>query len=89
MRRNFEQEMDKPYTHTLVSGNRSGEMPKTQLYDASFEFVRETERAICVTEDGGKTEIWLPKSQIEYDILRDGSVEVTMPVWLATEKKLV
>lgn len=64
-------------------------MPPRQLYDASFKFLRETERAICVTEDD-KVEIWLPKSQIEYE--RDfakGLVEVTMPVWLAKEKGIV
>lgn len=64
-------------------------MPKKELYDASFEFVAETERAILVTEDGGKTKHWLPKSQIEYEQKADGSVEVTMPVWLATEKGIV
>jgi hypothetical protein len=63
-------------------------MPHKQLHDASFEFIRETPKAICVSEDGGKTEHWLPKSQIEYYILDDGSVDVTMPLWLAQEKKL-
>lgn len=63
-------------------------MPRPKLFDASFMFIRETEKAICVTEDGGKTEHWLPKSQIEYDLRADNSVEVTMPIWLASEKGL-
>lgn len=62
-------------------------MSKKSLYDASFEFVRETAAAICVTEDGGKTNIWLPKSQIEYE-QKGAAVEVTMPLWLAQEKKV-
>lgn len=57
-----------------------------QLWDASFTLVAETEKAILVTEDGGKNKHWLPKSQIEYEI-KGTSVEVTMPVWLAQEKK--
>lgn len=63
-------------------------MPPKQLFDASFEFLRETDLAICVTEDGSKTTIWLPKSQIEYELRDDGTVEVTMPLWLAREKEV-
>lgn len=62
-------------------------MSRKELYDASFEFLRETEKAICVTE-GDDVEIWLPKSQIEYERKADGSVEVTMPLWLAQEKEI-
>lgn len=61
-------------------------MPPKQLFDGSFTLLRETEKAILVTEDGGKTKVWLPKSQIEYEI-RGSSVEVTMPLWLAKEKE--
>lgn len=62
-------------------------MSKKQLFDAEFEFVRETPAALCVTEDGGKTQIWLPKSQIEY-VQNGALVEVTMPIWLAREKSI-
>lgn len=62
-------------------------MPPKQLFDASFTLVAETDLAILVTEDGGKTKHWLPKSQIEYEITGE-SVEVTLPVWLAREKGL-
>jgi len=64
-------------------------MPKRELYDAAFELFAETDKAILISEDGGKTKIWLPKSQIEFEKKPDGSVEVTMPIWLAREKELV
>lgn len=62
-------------------------MPRRSVVDATLEFIRETDKAICVTEDGGTTQIWLPKSQIEYEVLGT-VVEVTLPLWLASEKKL-
>lgn len=61
----------------------------TKLYDASFALLAETDKAIKVSDDGGKTEHWLPKSQIEYDERPGGIVEVTMPYWLAKEKGIV
>lgn len=60
-------------------------MPKRELWDATLKLVAETEKAILVTEDDGKTKHWLPKSQIEYEI-KGQLVEVTMPLWLAKEK---
>lgn len=63
-------------------------MSKVSLYDASFRFVRETDKAICVTQDD-KNNFWLPKSQIEYELKDNGIVEVTMPEWLAREKGVV
>lgn len=68
-------------------------MPKA-LFDATFTLVAETERAILVTEDGGKNKVWLPKSQIEYEVAGPGFIQVgkeinvTMPVWLAKEKAI-
>lgn len=65
-------------------------MPKSQLYDASFELLHETDSAILVSDDDGKTKHWLPKSQIEYtERPTGGLVEVTMPMWLAKEKGIV
>lgn len=61
-------------------------MPKRELFDVACRFLRSTDKAICVTEDDGKTEIWLPISQIEYELKQSGACEVTMPVWLAREK---
>lgn len=63
-------------------------MPKPSLYDASFELLYETDSAILVSDDG-KTRHWLPKSQIEFEKLPNGLVEVTMPLWLAREKEIV
>lgn len=64
-------------------------MGKKELYDASFQLLTETERAILVSDDGGETKHWLPKSQIEYETRDNGIVEVTLPLWLAREKGIV
>lgn len=61
-------------------------MPRKEIDDFKFTFIRETDKAILVSE--GSEEFWLPKSQIEYDLMPDGTVEVTMPIWLAREKKV-
>lgn len=50
--------------------------------------------AIFVSDDGDKRHaVWLPKSQIEYEIReRNGGaalVEVTLPEWLALDKGLI
>jgi hypothetical protein len=62
-------------------------MPPKQLFDATLQFIRETDKAICVTEGKYKDAFWLPKSQIEYEV-KGQLVEVTLPMWLAAEKKL-
>lgn len=61
-------------------------MSRSDLVDLIFESELETDKAICVSEDGGKTKVWLPKSQIEFEI-KGFKVEVTLPEWLASEKK--
>jgi hypothetical protein len=66
-------------------------MPKRELYD---DFVcsklAETPRAILVSDDGGKTKHWLPKSQIEFEIdPRTGVCTVTAPIWLLQDKGLI
>lgn len=63
-------------------------MPRRELYDASFKLLHETDGAILVTEDDEK-KFWLPKSQIEFEKIETGLVEVTMPLWLAKEKGIV
>jgi hypothetical protein len=60
-----------------------------EIVDASLEFLGETEKAIKVSEDGGKTIHWLPKSQIEFEIKPDGSVECQLPRWLYEEKGFI
>lgn len=64
--------------------------PKKQIDDFTFFFHGETDKAIKVSENGMDVEeaFWLPKSQIEYELKPNGMVEVTMPIWLAREKKV-
>ena len=62
-------------------------MPKKEIDDFKFVFVSETPKAIKVHEGNHEEAFWLPKSQIEYEIKGD-EVEVTMPIWLAREKKV-
>lgn len=62
-------------------------MPKREIVDVSLNFIRETDKAICCSEVTTENNFWLPKSQIEYEI-KGSIVEVTLPLWLAQEKKL-
>lgn len=54
------------------------------------EIIRDTEKAFLVSDDG-KTEAWIPKSQVETD--QDGgpgdTVVFTMPEWLAIYKGFI
>lgn len=65
-----------------------------ELTDITLIFVRETEKALCVQLDGEHEEVWLPKSQVEYMMLKTRTptgrrlVEVTLPAGLAIEKEL-
>lgn len=66
-------------------------MPRKELHDVSLAFHRETPLAIQVSESGKQAEaFWLPKSQIEWSIdpTNELSCDVTLPEWLAREKKL-
>lgn len=65
-----------------------------ELAEITLDLVLDDEeyQAILVSEDGGKTKVWLPRSQIEWerknkDNILDGTITVTLPVWLAREKK--
>ena len=58
----------------------------SNLVDIAVEFRHETPKAILVY-DGAK-EVWLPKSQVEYEH-SGGGVIVTMPEWLAKDKGLI
>lgn len=53
-----------------------------------FGFIKhETEAAILLND--GDTEVWLPKSQIEYDMPNKyNQTTVEIPEWLAIEKEL-
>lgn len=69
-------------------------MPRdARLCDLTLYFRRETAAAICIskTDEFNSPQIWLPKSQIEYEFDRGSStiVIVTLPEWLAREKGLI
>jgi hypothetical protein len=52
-------------------------------------FIRETGKAMLVTDTGDESDsVWLAKSQIEWEILTDGEVDITAPLWLLREKGL-
>ena len=55
--------------------------------EISVEFIAESGLAIKISD--GNVEEWLPKSQIEYDGEEGDTITVTMPNWLALEKKLI
>lgn len=59
-------------------------MPKKELADISGEIRGETAAAYRFFD--GKTTVWLPKSQCQWD--EDEKV-MTMPIWLAKEKELL
>ncbi len=68
-----------------------GERPEMkQLIDLTLHLHAETDRAILVSEEGDERDaVWLPLSQCEVEILKDGIVEVAMPEWLALDKGLI
>jgi hypothetical protein len=61
--------------------------------EVSVEFLRETDKAILVTDTGDPSDaVWLPKSQIEVqeeDPERGDTITVTLPEWLAEDKGLI
>lgn len=64
-------------------------MPKREIDDFEFLYLGESPsgKAIKVSESqDGEPSFWLPVSQIEYEVKPGGTVEVTMPIWLAKEK---
>lgn len=62
---------------------------RSDLVDVTVELKYSTAKAILVS-DGGKEEVWLPKSQIEYvPIGQPHHIIVTLPEKLAKEKGLI
>lgn len=63
---------------------------KMKLIDLTMQMHHQTADAVLVSDDGNsKKAVWLPKSQVEIEIVRGDIVEVTMPEWLAEEKGLI
>lgn len=56
---------------------------KSDLVDIEGKVRNETEKAYLFWD--GNVEVWLPKSQCEWD----GDCVMTMPEWLAVDKELV
>lgn len=66
-------------------------MSKNELTDVTVQLHHETHRAILVSDDGDSEKaVWLPKSQCEFEQTdKPGIVTVTLPVWLAKERRLI
>ena len=65
-------------------------MTRSELIDLTLFKHTFTERAILVSETGEGPKVWLPLSQIECEPSdKDNVIAVTMPEWLAIEKRLV
>ncbi len=68
-------------------------MTRSDLVDLTLSIHAETDAAILASDDGvEKTATWLPKSQVEVEPIgasSEGAAIVTMPVWLATDKRLI
>jgi hypothetical protein len=58
---------------------------KRELVDIDAHLLSETEKAYKF-DIGNDDPVWLPKSQCEWD---ESSNQVTVPMWLATDKGLV
>lgn len=56
-----------------------------KLCDLEGQLRRETDKAFFVYFTDMGVEVWVPKSQVEYD----GDKTFTMPEWLAIDKGLV
>ena len=60
---------------------------KSDLIDIAVQVKGETQSAYRVY-DGKRTE-WVPKSQVELDIVGKASAILTLPEWLALEKGFI
>lgn len=61
-------------------------MMKNSLIDLAAKIVHETDKAYLF--DFGDKKAWVPKSVVEVEKVRDGTVVVTMPASWAEEKGL-
>lgn len=66
------------------------EARKSDLIDLTVYLHAETEKAVRVSESGREEKsFWLPKSQIEIERKSGTVIEVTVPEWLAQNKRLI
>lgn len=62
---------------------------RSHILDLEVQVHAQSERAVKVSADGEEANaVWLPLSQIEIAMKRNGLAEVSMPAWLAVEKGL-
>ena len=63
---------------------------RSTLVDVTVQIHQKTAKAILVSDDGDSANgVWLAKSLIEFVEKPGGIAEVTMPEWLAVERRLV
>ncbi len=69
-----------------IGGPDLTKIPMRLLYstDKAHKFTEDEE-----DEDGKLITYWLPKSQVEIDLIKNDIYEVELPVWLAREKGLI
>lgn len=61
-----------------------------KLHDLTMQLHHDTGMAVLVSETGDeKKAVWLPRSQVEVEVIKGNIVEVTLPEWLAKEKGLI
>lgn len=68
---------------------------RSKLFDVTVHLHHETypgERdagAILVSDMGNRSKaVWLPKAQVEFEIVSGAIIKVTLPEWLAIDKGL-
>jgi hypothetical protein len=65
-------------------------MPGSEKYEVVVLYHCETDKAVCVSKDNEEEQLWLPKSQIEYEqkpngtpkVDNKGLLNVEVPLWL-------
>lgn len=62
---------------------------RSDLTDLDLHYCGQTGKAVGVKSSAGSEWIWLPKSQIEFEMTGTGTCRVTLPEWLAKEKGLL
>jgi hypothetical protein len=66
-------------------------LSKSDLIDVAVRLHHETEKAWLVSDDGEvESAVWIPKSQAEIEAKANGRMHMlTLPEWLATDKRLI
>ena len=66
-------------------------MSKSDLIDVSVQLHHETPKAWLVSDDGVADHgVWIPKTQAEMEPSKTSGVyTLTLPEWLATDKRLI